>query len=268
MTGYERALLYRLAVETGLRANELRTLKVSSFDFDNCSVVVEAAYSKHRRRDVLPLRQDTVSELRAFTGGKLPTVRVFDMPKPNQLVMMLRADLEAAGISYVDESGHYADFHCLRHCTASLLASANVHPKTAQAILRHSTVDLTLSRYSHVYAGQVSEAVKNLPDLLQPSQQAQQAIKTGTDDAHLAENLAFTTGQNRTISDKVGQASRISEGITLKAQAAVGFEPTHNGFANRPLRPLGYAAESKTNLPIDGNFCNQIRPRLPDTPIA
>ena len=32
MTGYERALLYRLAVETGLRANELRNLKVSSFD--------------------------------------------------------------------------------------------------------------------------------------------------------------------------------------------------------------------------------------------
>jgi integrase len=31
MTGYERALLYRLAVETGLRASELRSLKVGSF---------------------------------------------------------------------------------------------------------------------------------------------------------------------------------------------------------------------------------------------
>jgi len=53
MNGAVRAMLYRLAVETGLRANELRTLKISSFDFDNCSVVVEAAYSKHRRRDVV-----------------------------------------------------------------------------------------------------------------------------------------------------------------------------------------------------------------------
>ena len=26
-------------------------------------------------------------------------------------------------------------------------------------------------------------------------------------------------------------------------KAAVGFEPTHNGFANRRLIPLGYAAE-------------------------
>ena len=43
-----------------------------------------------------------------------------------------------------------------------------------------------------------------------------------------------------------------SQGIpTIKAicgkslEAAVGFEPTNNGFANRRLRPLGYAAISK-----------------------
>jgi hypothetical protein len=34
----------------------------------------------------------------------------------------------------------------------------------------------------------------------------------------------------------------------VKQQAAVGFEPTDNGFANRPLRPLGYAASLKTSL--------------------
>ena len=32
-----------------------------------------------------------------------------------------------------------------------------------------------------------------------------------------------------------------------KEKAAVGFEPTDNGFANRRLRPLGYAAKTKTN---------------------
>jgi hypothetical protein len=34
-----------------------------------------------------------------------------------------------------------------------------------------------------------------------------------------------------------------------KEQAAVGFEPTNNGFANRRLRPLGYAAENKPVYP-------------------
>jgi hypothetical protein len=76
---------------------------------------------------------------------------------------MLRADLAAAGIEYRDESGWVVDFHGLRHTTASLLAHSGVHPKVAQQIMRHSTVELTLGRYSHVYAGQKSAAVEALP---------------------------------------------------------------------------------------------------------
>ena len=33
-------------------------------------------------------------------------------------------------------------------------------------------------------------------------------------------------------------------GAIYPKQAAVGFEPTNNGFANRRLSPLGYAASS------------------------
>ena len=47
-------MLYRLAVETGLRAGELRSLKVASFDLDHCTLTLEAAYSKHRRQDTIP----------------------------------------------------------------------------------------------------------------------------------------------------------------------------------------------------------------------
>jgi hypothetical protein len=31
-----------------------------------------------------------------------------------------------------------------------------------------------------------------------------------------------------------------------ETKAAIGFEPMNNGFANRPLKPLGYAAVSHT----------------------
>jgi len=55
MTGPQRAMLYRVVVETGLRAGELRSLTVSSFDLGNCTVTVPAAYSKHRRQDTLAL---------------------------------------------------------------------------------------------------------------------------------------------------------------------------------------------------------------------
>ena len=45
MTGYERYLLYRLTVETGLRAKKIRSLKVGSFDFSSLTVRVSGAYT-------------------------------------------------------------------------------------------------------------------------------------------------------------------------------------------------------------------------------
>ncbi|MBA7677128.1 Tyrosine recombinase XerC [subsurface metagenome] len=68
--GYERAVLYRFATYTGLRANEIRNLTVSSFDFNNYTVKVKAACSKRRREDVLPLRKDTTTTMREFFRGK------------------------------------------------------------------------------------------------------------------------------------------------------------------------------------------------------
>ena len=179
MTGPERAMLYRLAVESGLRANELRTLQVQSFDLDGLVVNVEAAYSKHRQKDSLPLRPGTAEALRSFLTGRKPTDRVFHLP--DKTAKMLRADLAAAGIPYQDEAGRYADFHSLRHTTGSLLAAARVNPKVSQIIMRHSDINLTMSRYSHVYRGQESEAVGKLPDFSQPKREAQKAQATGTE---------------------------------------------------------------------------------------
>ena len=66
MTGEARSLLYRLAVETGLRAGELRSLTPSSFRLEDRepSVTIAAAYAKNRREDVLPLRPATVAVLK------------------------------------------------------------------------------------------------------------------------------------------------------------------------------------------------------------
>ena len=168
MTGPERAMLYRVAVETGLRASELRSLKVSSFDLDACTVTVQAAYSKRRRQDVLPLRPDTAEALRNALGGKTAQAAAFRIPTSYRTSRMIQADLADAGIEYQDDSGRYADFHALRHSTGSMLAAAGVNPKTAQDIMRHSDINLTMSRYSHIYRGAAAEAVTKLPNLSTP----------------------------------------------------------------------------------------------------
>src|SRR5271155_3997636 len=53
---------------TGLRAGELRSLTPDSFNLTSQSptVTVEACYSKHRRKDVLPLHPDMVPRLRQW----------------------------------------------------------------------------------------------------------------------------------------------------------------------------------------------------------
>lgn len=101
-------MLYRLAVETGLRRNELRSLKVLSFDFEGCTVTVEAQHTKNGKLAVLPLRVNTAAELRQFVAGKPPNTQVFKVP--GATAKMFRIDLKAAGIDYVDESGRYTDF--------------------------------------------------------------------------------------------------------------------------------------------------------------
>ena len=72
-----RALLYRLAAESGLRANELRSLKVSSFDFKNRIVSVKSRRTKNKKEAILPLRRDTISELKDFFKDKLPGTKAF-----------------------------------------------------------------------------------------------------------------------------------------------------------------------------------------------
>ena len=189
MTGYERALLYRLTVETGLRREELESLKKSSLNFDTCTVTVEPGYTKNKKIAILPLRKDTAAELQVFLSSKMPTTKAFKVPV--KTADMLKEDLAAASIPYVDDAGRFADFHSLRHSTGSLLAAAGVHPKVIQAIMRHSDINLTMSRYTHLFRGQESEAVAKLPDLSLPSKKKQRVVATGTDNV-LPSDLTYT----------------------------------------------------------------------------
>jgi len=104
MTGYARALLYRFTAETGLRANEVRSLTVSSFDLQGRVVKVEAADCKSRGQKILPLRADTAKELKAFFAGKLPNVTAFDLLSRYNMAKMLKAHL--ADTEVCDAKGH------------------------------------------------------------------------------------------------------------------------------------------------------------------
>ncbi len=72
-----RALLYRTGLETGLRFNELKTLKVHHLDLDGTppTVTVEGGYSKSGRTDVLPLRKSLPKTSGGIAGTGSPRPR-------------------------------------------------------------------------------------------------------------------------------------------------------------------------------------------------
>jgi integrase len=75
-------MLYRLAIESGLRAAEIRSLTRRSFDLDgdDPTVTVQAAYSKHRREDTVPLRPEMAARLQKHFANKHPAAPAFHMP--------------------------------------------------------------------------------------------------------------------------------------------------------------------------------------------
>ncbi len=188
LSGEDRAVLYHVALTTGLRASELASLTPRNFDLGNDppTVAVEAAYSKHRRRDVLPLRPDVAALVRKYLDSRNRSEAELLWPgswSRKGSAKMIRKDLMAAGILYEDETGRVFDFHALRHQFISTLARGGAHPKEAQALARHSTITLTMDRYTHLGIMDLTSALDRLPTIptSDPDKEAAVQRATGTD---------------------------------------------------------------------------------------
>lgn len=279
MAGADRAILYRLAVESGLRSTELRSLTRASFDFkaEPATVTVAAGYSKRRRSDTLPLRPDTATLLRSHVATKLPAASVFAMPTRYDVAIMLREDMAAARNAWladasgnaklaaerersdflkpIDTAGQVADFHALRHTFISNLARGGVHPKLAQDLARHCDINLTMSRYSHTVLGEQSDALAALPDLSGPVGQQQRA--TGTDGRQVRTDHAErrTTQQPKAaetcLADCLAELDSIdsvcTRGIAATGEQAAANEKRNISRENRGFREKNKRTERDSN---------------------
>lgn len=167
LTGHERALLYRLALETGLRYSEIHSLTRGAFNLEStpATVTAKAAYTKNGQEAVIPLRPELAADLKKHLALILPLGKAFPGMQRNNGAEMLVVDLKAAGIPVVDESGRILDFHSLRHTFGSMLAASGVHPKVAQDLMRHSTINLTMNIYTHTALESRMGALAKLPEL-------------------------------------------------------------------------------------------------------
>ncbi len=146
----DRRAFYLVALCTGLRVGELRTLTPSSFrrlDVDDPTIHLPASATKNGRAADQPVPRHYARLLLDWLADRPADVPVFSrFWKPTEL---LRPDLEAAEVPYIDSAGEYVDCHALRHTFISRLAGANVPVKDVQTLARHSDPRLTIGRYSH-----------------------------------------------------------------------------------------------------------------------
>ena len=167
LSGPDRAMLYIVAVNTGLRASELASLTPDSFELDIERPIVrcQGGYTKNGAEAVLPLRRDLGKMLMEWLADKPAGLSVWPgkWASHRHGAEMIRIDLAAALVDYENTQGRVADFHALRHTFISNLARAGVHPRNAQALARHSTIDLTMNVYTHVNINDLADDIEALP---------------------------------------------------------------------------------------------------------
>jgi integrase len=180
MTGIDRAMLYTVALTTGLRpGRELRPLTPEAFDLDADppTIRVTPSYTKNKKPALQPLPTAVADRLRPWLAGKAPGRPVF-AGMTCRTALMLRRDLAAAGVEYETSEG-VADFYAARVSYITNLVASGASVKTCQTLARHSTPVLTIGVYARTSLHDIKGAVEALPDPT-ASRPAPEAA-TGTD---------------------------------------------------------------------------------------
>ncbi|MFM7114893.1 MAG: tyrosine-type recombinase/integrase [Planctomycetota bacterium] len=171
MSGRDRAMLYRLAVSTGLRARELSSLTPASLHLDHESPHIElgARFAKSRRKALQPIPRALAAVLAPYLARKSKTAPIWPAATPgqNKLGKMLRADCASARGDHPNPAagflesrpGAVIDFHALRGTFLTALAS-KVTASTLGALGRHASVQTTEKHYVNHRLASLAESLE------------------------------------------------------------------------------------------------------------
>jgi integrase len=189
LSGTERLLVYRVAIETGLRASELQSLTRGKLHLTgaNAFVLVPGSGTKNRKDAKQYISKTLAADLKRFIARKTSAAAVFGIRDRNRLSDAIRADLAAAKRLYIEaarspdekiereadsflavrnEDGEELTFHSLRHTCGAWLAIQGEPVKLIQDVMRHSTVELTIGTYGHLLPMSYTQAAQRLGEML------------------------------------------------------------------------------------------------------
>jgi integrase len=161
---------------TGLRQGELFALRDRALDLRRATVVVEAGAREGKlvaTKTVAGRRQVGLSaeavrivreQLLARTPNELglvfPTPNGAVWRKDNFMARVFRPAVRRANLAPLR-------FHDLRHTYAALMVAAGAHPKLLQAQLGHTSINVTLNTYGHLFPDAFADVGDALDRLVQ-----------------------------------------------------------------------------------------------------
>lgn len=169
--GESHYITWYIAIFTGMRQGEILGLKWDCIDFENRTIYVRRALRIEKNKY-------KISELKNNPSYRSITISDSDVfalkvhkKKQDDLKRRLGKDYNDEGFVIAGRTGNFITpnnlgrayrrciknvdikkirFHDLRHTHASMLFALKVHPKIVQERLGHSSIQVTLDRYSHM----------------------------------------------------------------------------------------------------------------------
>jgi len=181
----DRAMLYQIALMTGIRSKELFSMTKESFDLEAGTFTIEAEHAKARRKDTLPLHPQLVEILKDWLSLKTPGQRLWaGSYHAGRAAKLLKKDMEYARQQYIQEASNpaerqvrensdflkwcdsnnkFSDFHSTKTTFINNLMDANVPIRDAQILSRHRDPSTTLNHYAKTTTEKLRGTVCKVP---------------------------------------------------------------------------------------------------------
>lgn len=158
-----RRLGYEVALASGLRRSELRSLQVRHLDIERGGLRLDPAFTKNRRPGFQPLPGWLVAKLAESSKNKTAEAPLVFVTVDSSVA--LEGDLRRAGLSKWAPGGK-VDFHALRVAFVSFVMDSGADLKTAQTLARHSTPGLTMNTYARARHDRLTETAEAVGKVL------------------------------------------------------------------------------------------------------
>jgi len=147
-----------LAINTGMRRNEILRLQVRKIDLTTKKIHLEGEETKSGRRRVIPLNDTAISAIRSRMAWNhsngIASPRLFVQGNGRPVEQINTAFTNAVNLAGIEDFR----IHDLRHTFASWLVQAGVPLPEVRDLLGHSSIKQT-ERYAHLAPGLLHKAV-------------------------------------------------------------------------------------------------------------